>query len=191
MRRERRSPLAANTQMSYGGEFLARAKEEFTLGIVSFRSEFDEHDIDKDGLLTLTEFRQAVAGWPGTDASKAQAILDAFDSDGDGCLDFHDYSIARSVLHSTFRDDEEGFEARTTRLYEDLRAMTHTSSVGPDSMKDSELLGLRIPDFLQVLSVGWAFCFVPMRLRIQRRRLPSFSDRVFPTLCRPPSERPP
>jgi Ca2+-binding EF-hand superfamily protein len=62
-------------------------------GIDTARTVFDSFDVNKDGLLTATEFHQVMMelGVTGHTVEQAQALLDRQDADGDGTVSFEEF----------------------------------------------------------------------------------------------------
>lgn len=62
-------------------------------GIDTARTVFDTFDVNKDGFLTATEFRQVMTelGVADLTLEQAQALLDRQDTDSDGTVSFDEF----------------------------------------------------------------------------------------------------
>ncbi|XP_010550467.1 PREDICTED: calcium-dependent protein kinase 28-like [Tarenaya hassleriana] len=88
--------------------------------IAGLRDQFDAIDVDKNGVITLEEMRQALAKdlpWKLKD-SRVVEILQAIDSNTDGLVDFTEFVAAALQVHQLEEHDSEKWQLRSRAAFE-------------------------------------------------------------------------
>ncbi|XP_009103544.1 calcium-dependent protein kinase 28 isoform X1 [Brassica rapa] len=88
--------------------------------ISDLRDQFDAIDVDKNGVISLEEMRQALAKdlpWKLKDSRVAE-ILQAIDSNTDGLVDFTEFVAAALHVHQLEEHDSEKWQLRSRAAFE-------------------------------------------------------------------------
>ncbi|CAH8353624.1 unnamed protein product [Eruca vesicaria subsp. sativa] len=88
--------------------------------ISDLRDQFDAIDVDKNGVISLEEMRQALAKdlpWKLKDSRVAE-ILEAIDSNTDGLVDFTEFVAAALHVHQLEEHDSEKWQVRSRAAFE-------------------------------------------------------------------------
>ncbi|XP_010557652.1 PREDICTED: calcium-dependent protein kinase 28-like isoform X2 [Tarenaya hassleriana] len=88
--------------------------------IADLRDQFDAIDVDKNGVISLEEMRQALAKdlpWKLND-SRVIEILQAIDSNTDGLVDFTEFVAAALHVHQLEEHDSEKWQLRSRAAFE-------------------------------------------------------------------------
>ncbi|XP_010547427.1 PREDICTED: calcium-dependent protein kinase 28 [Tarenaya hassleriana] len=88
--------------------------------IADLRDQFDAIDVDKNGVISLEEMRQALAKdlpWKLKD-SRVIEILQAIDSNTDGLVDFSEFVAAALHVHQLEEHDSEKWQLRSRAAFE-------------------------------------------------------------------------
>ncbi|KAG0452698.1 hypothetical protein HPP92_025362 [Vanilla planifolia] len=84
------------------------------------KDQFDAIDVDKNGVISLEEMRQALAKdlpWRMKD-SRVLEILQAIDSNTDGLVDFHEFVAAAFHVHQLKEHDSERWNVRSQAAFD-------------------------------------------------------------------------
>ncbi|KAH0909065.1 hypothetical protein HID58_032386 [Brassica napus] len=88
--------------------------------ISDLRDQFDAIDVDKNGVISLEEMRQALAKdlpWK-LKESRVAEILEAIDSNTDGLVDFTEFVAAALHVHQLEEHDSEKWQLRSRAAFE-------------------------------------------------------------------------